>query len=56
MNTLYKITSFLGLGCVIIPPVLYFFTWIEKPAMSIVMLVGTILWFVSGPLWIGRKA
>lgn len=56
MRNIPKILSFLGLACVIVPPVLYFLTWIEKPAMSSIMLLGTVFWFATSPLWIGRKA
>lgn len=50
------IVSFLGLALVIVPPLAYLFDTIDKGAMTSLMLLGTIVWFVSAPLWMGKHA
>ena len=59
MKTLTPIVSLLGLALVIGPPLGYlvgwFEEWLTKDKMTMLMLVGTIVWFVTVPLWMGRK-
>lgn len=54
MKFILKLLSFAALGLVIVPPVLYLSGAIAKPAMSTVMLVGSLLWFATVPFWMGR--
>ena len=49
---LIPIIALLGLTLVIGPAILYLADVIEKDAMKVVMLVGTVLWFVSVPYWV----
>jgi len=55
MKTLLKILSFLALLIVIVPPAAYLAGKVEKPMMGILMLVGTIVWFLTVPFWMGGK-
>ena len=55
MKKLIPIVSVLGLVLVIIPACLYLAGVMDKPQMKTLMLIGTVLWFVSAPLWIGRN-
>jgi len=56
MKPILMAASFAGLALVIVPPVLYFGAAMEKGSMQTLMLAGTLLWFVTVPLWMGRKA
>lgn len=56
MKSILKLLSWAALGLVIIPPVLYLAGGLAKPAMSSLMLVGTLLWFATVPFWMGRDA
>jgi hypothetical protein len=55
MKKLLPIISFVGLALVIIPACLYLAGSTDKSQLKNLMLVGTVLWFVSAPLWMGRK-
>lgn len=55
MKTLIPIVSALGLSLVIIPACLYLAGFMDKPQVKSLMLIGTLLWFFSAPLWIGRN-
>lgn len=55
MRKLVPIISFAGLVLVIAPAILYLVGSIDKPTMKTVMLAGTVLWFATVPLWMGRK-
>ncbi len=56
MKRLLPIISLLGLVCVIGPPIAYLIDAVEKDAMTNLMLLGTIVWFVTVPLWMGRHS
>ena len=55
MKNLMILIGFIGLGLVIVPAILYLAGTLDKPAMKMLMLAGTVLWFVSVPFWMGRK-
>lgn len=55
MKKLLPVISFVGLALVIVPACLYLAGSTDKSQMKTLMLVGTVLWFVSAPLWMGRK-
>ena len=55
MKYLIPIVSALGLALVIIPACLYLAGFMDKPQVKSLMLIGTMLWFFSAPLWIGRN-
>ncbi len=54
MKKLLPAISFAGLALVIVPACLYLAGFTDKPQMQTLMLIGTVLWFVSAPLWIGK--
>jgi hypothetical protein len=54
MKSILKLISFLALGFVIIPPILYLAGSLTKPPMISLMLAGTLAWFASVPWWMGR--
>lgn len=54
MRILIPLVSIIGLALVIVPACLYLADAVDKPRMQSLMLVGTVLWFVSAPLWMGR--
>lgn len=49
------LVSCIGLALVLVPACLYLADAVEKPAMRTLMLLGTVLWFASAPLWLGRR-
>jgi hypothetical protein len=58
MKKLLMMVSAVALVLVIGPPLLYLAggAGLAKGTMNTLMLVGTILWFVSAPFWMGRKS
>jgi len=56
MNKLLMALSYLGLLLVIVPALMYLSGSIEKSSMMTTMLVGTVLWFVTVPFWMGKKS
>jgi hypothetical protein len=55
MKKLLPVISGVGLALVILPAGSYLAGITDKPNMETLMLIGTAIWFVSAPLWIGRN-
>lgn len=55
MKKLLPIISAIGLALVVVPACLYLANFTDKSQMKTLMLIGTILWFASAPLWMGKK-
>lgn len=55
MNAVLKIISFSGLVLTVLPSVLMFHSKINFQQHADYMLLGTILWFVTAPFWIGKE-
>lgn len=55
MQTPAKLVSLIALAATIIPSVLYFTGAIEHDVVKIVALIGTVVWFIATPLWMGRE-
>lgn len=55
VRTLLPIVSMIGLALVFVPAVVFLSGSIGKGIMTTIMLIGTIVWFVSVPFWMGRK-
>lgn len=55
MNSIVKIASLIALVVTIAPSLLYFFGVIEIDVMKWITLAGTVAWFITTPLWMGRK-
>jgi hypothetical protein len=56
MRTVLQIASWIALAATIIPPVMYLTGGMTLPHVKTWMLVATVTWFVTVPLWMGRKA
>jgi hypothetical protein len=56
MKTIPQFVSLVSLALVAVPSVVYFAGGIELPLVKTLALVGTLGWFASTPLWIGRAA
>jgi hypothetical protein len=54
MNTISKIVSAVALLFLLLLPLLHFVGFISLPLTKSGLLVVTILWFISAPLWMGR--
>jgi len=48
---LSKPISWVSLMLIVVPPVLYFNKAVTLDMMNVLMLAGTIIWFVTAPLW-----
>ena len=55
MNSPARLVSLLALAATIVPSVLYFMGAIGHDAVKWTTLVGTTVWFVATPLWMGRE-
>jgi len=49
------ILSYIGLGLTLIPSILVFHGDISGDQNKYLMMVGTILWFVTAPFWMNKK-
>lgn len=56
MITLTKIFSYTGLLLTILPSVLVFTNTITLDTAKIIMLVGTIVWFMFTPSWMNKNS
>ena len=50
-----KIVSVLALAATIVPCLLMFGGAMQHDAVKMAALIGTIVWFISTPLWMGRE-
>ena len=48
---LSKPISWVSLMLIIVPPVLYFTDSVSADMMNVLLLVGTVIWFATAPLW-----
>ncbi len=56
MKTILKVISIIGLILTLAPSILVFTGSITLDMNKWLMLSGTILWFVSAPFWMNKKA
>lgn len=54
MTLILKILSFIGLGLTLIPSFLVFQGMMAPSFSKTLMLVGTIMWFVTAPPWLNK--
>ena len=47
--------SGVGLALIIIPACAYLAGSTDKSQMQTLMIIGTLLWFASAPLWMGKN-
>jgi hypothetical protein len=55
MATLLKLISLAGLALTVVPAFLVFAGTIEWETHATLMAVGTVLWFITAPTWMGRE-
>ncbi len=55
MTSLLKTISFLGLVLNIAPAIMVFNDLLSFKHYTILMLIGTILWFATAPFWINKN-
>ncbi|MGA0899545.1 MAG: hypothetical protein ACO3SO_03975 [Luteolibacter sp.] len=48
---LSKPISWVSLMLIVVPPVLYFTDAVTMEIMNALLLAGTLIWFVTAPLW-----
>jgi hypothetical protein len=46
-----KPVSWVSLLLIVVPPILYFTGAIQSSLMTLLLLVGTFIWFISASLW-----
>jgi len=46
-----KVLGLLALAGTIVPPVLFLVKSMNEEPMKMIMLVSTVVWFVTAPLW-----
>lgn len=51
MSSLLKLGSLIGLGLTVVPAFLVFAGTIPWETHATLMLVGTLLWFITAPFW-----
>jgi hypothetical protein len=56
MRTIFPIISWIALAGTIVPALLYLNGSLDLPALKMWMLIATIAWFLTVPLWMERKA
>lgn len=54
MRSLIKLVSYIGLGLTLIPSLLVFAGSISIELSKTLMLIGTIIWFISTPIWMNK--
>jgi hypothetical protein len=55
MKKLTLLVSLLFLGCTIFPSILLFKGIITEEINKILMLLGTVGWFITAPFWMNKK-
>jgi hypothetical protein len=55
MKKILIIISFIGLALTLLPSFLVFANAISWDTYLLLMNIGTIMWFVSAPFWMGKK-
>jgi len=54
MSSTAKLISLVALAVTVVPSLLYFLGALGLEPMKWISLVGTIAWFISTPMWMGR--
>lgn len=55
MQFILKIISYLGLILTVVPSFLVFAGVIELSFHKTLMLIGTLLWFLTAPFWMNKE-
>ena len=51
MDVVLKIISSIGLGLTVVPALLVFAGTIDWRTHAVLMMIGTLLWFLTAPFW-----
>jgi len=54
-RTFLIIVSMIGLGLTVLPSFFVFAGDISLYTHKVLMFIGTVLWFITAPFWIGKK-
>ena len=54
MSLLLQFASWLALGATALAPILFVAGQLSLPSAKWAMLLATIVWFATAPLWMGR--
>lgn len=54
MKPVIKLISYIGLGLTIIPSFLVMTGNITLDSNKMIMLIGTIIWFITAPTWMNK--
>lgn len=54
MNAILKSVSFLALAATLVPAILYLTGAMDLYPVKVTALIGTLVWFATCPLWMGR--
>ncbi len=55
MKTSLKLISLIGLGLTLFPSFFVFYGVIELDPNKNLMILGTILWFITAPFWMNKS-
>lgn len=55
MQSVAKPLSLVALAATIVPSLLYFGGMMDHDAVKMTALIGTIAWFITTPMWMGRE-
>jgi high-affinity Fe2+/Pb2+ permease len=55
MQSFLKILSYLGLALTVVPSFLVFSGVIDLSYHKMLMLIGTLLWFLTAPFWMNKQ-
>ncbi len=55
MKTILKLVSLMGLLITIVPSFLVFADVISLDTNKLLMILGTLFWFISVPFWMDKK-
>lgn len=55
MKSLLKIISYIGLALTLVPSFFVFTNTITLANNKVLMIVGTLLWFLTVPFWMNKK-
>lgn len=56
LKLLLRIVSYIGLCLTLIPSFFVFIDKIDIGTNKILMLIGTVVWFIISPFWINKEA
>ena len=50
-----KLISFLGLATTLLAAILFWIGTFDLSTAKVAMLAGTVIWFVTCPMWMGKE-